>query len=236
MAVLSFPMFLLMSARLRIRCIVHAAHQAGWACAPFRRRAVLLGRCNARLLCIGIVFLVLGIGLSIDEASAQEVVNASSNTQTATLEYAVKANYLYKFAPFVEWPVEVFATSTSPFNICIAGNDPFGALLNDAVSGQRINDHPIAIRRIGVALDDFDCHVLYAGSSPQTSKMLERFKNKPVLTVTDASQGVGGGIIQFVMTQGRIRFNIDLAAAAQSGLIMSSKLISLAVSIRRPTD
>jgi len=54
-----------------------------------------------------------------------------------------------------------------------------------------------------------------------------------VLTVTDGGRGGDVGIIQFVMEDGHVRFDIDEAAARASGLSISSKLLSLAVSHRR---
>src|ERR1700756_4784994 len=52
------------------------------------------------------------------------------STRSDTLEYAVKAAYLYKFTPFVEWPASAFAGPGSPFNVCVLGDDPFGPALD----------------------------------------------------------------------------------------------------------
>ena len=53
-----------------------------------------------------------------------------------TLEYSVKANYLVRFAAFVDWPARAFASSQAPVVICVAGRDPFsGALERAARSG-----------------------------------------------------------------------------------------------------
>ena len=43
----------------------------------------------------------------------------------ASLEYSVKANYLVRFAAFVDWPAQAFADSRSPVVLCVAGRDPF---------------------------------------------------------------------------------------------------------------
>ena len=43
----------------------------------------------------------------------------AANAGEASLEYAVKANFLYKFGPFVDWPATAFATPSSPFTICL---------------------------------------------------------------------------------------------------------------------
>ncbi|MBV9509392.1 MAG: YfiR family protein [Caulobacteraceae bacterium] len=54
-------------------------------------------------------------------------------------------------------------------------------------------------------------------------------KGAPVLTVTDEDEGIHGGIVHFLIKDGRVRFSIDNAAAQPSGLELSSKLRLLAV-------
>jgi hypothetical protein len=156
---------------------------------------------------------------------------ATTWAQSGGLEYAVKANYLYKFGPFVEWPASVFANASSPFNVCILGDDPFGAALDDAVRGQTVAGHPVAVRRLRLASNNPDCHVLYLGrSKPQkTLEVLRLLRGAPVLTVTDEQQGVSGGIVHFVLRDGRVRFEIDAVAAQANGLGLSSKLLALAI-------
>ena len=55
-------------------------------------------------------------------------------------------------------------------------------------------------------------------------------RGAPVLTVTDdAGDPAARGMIDFVLRDGRVRFRIDPRAAERSGLVISSKLLSLAV-------
>lgn len=148
------------------------------------------------------------------------------------LEYAVKASYLYKFAPFVQWPPATFEAPGTPFTICVAGQDPFGPALAEAVRGQRVNGRTIVVRRIETAHTDLSCQILFV-SGEDTKDILQAVAHEPVLTVTDRNRGGTGGMIQFVMVSGRVRFTIDLAAAQNSGIAISSKLLGLAVSVNR---
>lgn len=52
-----------------------------------------------------------------------------------------------------------------------------------------------------------------------------------MLTVTDQAEGAGG-IVNFVLRENRVRFTIDPRAAAENGLAISSKLLSLALDAR----
>lgn len=155
--------------------------------------------------------------------------------QPVSLEYAVKANYLYKFAPFVDWPPQAFQTPASPFVICLIGAEAFGNVLDDAVRKQKVGNHPIQIKHLTAAPSGGDCHMLYIGRSTALSAgdVLASVAGQPVLTVTDQSRGILGGMIEFLMDGGRVRFQIDEAGARASHIAISSKLLGLAVTVHR---
>jgi hypothetical protein len=157
-----------------------------------------------------------------------------AEAQSDTLEYAIKATYLYKFTPFIEWPASAFAGPTSPFYVCILGGDPFGPTLDQALSSRQVGDHPVKLRRLHVADAAVDCHILYIGTGPaqEAAAALAKVRGLPVLTVTEQSLGVVGGIVQFVVKNGHVRFTIDAGAAAANRVVISAKLLSLAASVK----
>ncbi|MGH8864711.1 MAG: YfiR family protein [Burkholderiales bacterium] len=152
-----------------------------------------------------------------------------------SLEYAVKAAYLSKFGLFVEWPATAYASPGSALNVCVVGDDPFGAMLDTAAGGQRIDAHPIAVRRLKTVGRDSGCHILYIGSSEaqRTAQIIAAVRGSGVLTVTDAQGSGATGIVNFVIKDNRVRFDIDEEAAAQNGFAISSKLLSLASNVKR---
>lgn len=159
----------------------------------------------------------------------------AARAEDESLEYAVKATYLYKFAPFVEWPDRAFDSPSSPLDLCVVGDDPFGRILDRAVEGQRIGQRPIEIRRLRTVGRDSGCDIMYVAGSPAqpAAEILETVRGTPVLTVTDAARdGDAKGIIHFVIYDDRVRFEIDDQTAAENGLMISSKVLSLALSVR----
>jgi hypothetical protein len=55
-----------------------------------------------------------------------------------------------------------------------------------------------------------------------------------VLTVSDIPDFVQqGGMIQFVLRDGRVRFEVNLAPTRNNGLLMSSELLKVAVEVFR---
>lgn len=148
----------------------------------------------------------------------------------------IKASYLYKFTPFVGWPRQAFEGPLSSFNLCIAGRERFSAAVDEVVRGRRVGDHPIAVIRLEAVSSSAGCHLLFLGrSAVQTPReMLEAVAGQPVLTVADQGLSAGDAMIQFVTVAGQTRFEIRPEMAETSGLIFSSKLLSL--SARRGGD
>lgn len=154
-----------------------------------------------------------------------------AHPQSAMLEAEVKATYLYKLAQFVTWPPG--ALPSGPFTVCVVGGRPFSGLLDQAVQGAQVQQHPIVVRHYASIRFNPGCQVMFVTASDpqQIAAMLAAVRGSPVLTVTDSQQETDAtGIINFVLVDGRVRFQIDRRAAAQNGLIISSKLLSLAVS------
>ena len=151
------------------------------------------------------------------------------------LETAVKAAFLPKFAPYVSWPPTATPEPRAPYVICVVGRDPFGALLDDAASGERFGESPVVVRRLERIDRNSSCHMAFIGGSASQSvgAALATLGATPVLTVTDARLARDRGMVHFDLRGGRVRFHIDDVAARRSGLGLSSKLLSLALSVRQ---
>jgi len=150
------------------------------------------------------------------------------------LELSVKATFLPKFAAYVAWPPSAFPQSSADaIQICVIGRDPFGARLDEAVAGQRINQHPLAVRRLPTAEGAAGCQLAFVGGSPSQSAALalKALQGSPVLTVTDARLGPTRGMVHFDLKGGRVGFHIDDAGAASSDLAISSRLLNLALTV-----
>jgi hypothetical protein len=159
--------------------------------------------------------------------------NLSAQASKAT-EYQVKAAYLANFSKFVAWPARL--AKSESFNICVLGQDPFGAALDAAVAGETINRIPLAAKRISKPQDALDCRVLFISSSEdsQWKEILAALKMSSILTVSDMREfAQRGGIVQFVLDGNKVRFEVNLAATALPGLTLSSELLKLAATVRR---
>jgi len=166
----------------------------------------------------------LGAGAAVQPARAQGA---------EPLEYAVKAAYLSKFGFYVEWPAGAFGAATGPFTVCVVGEDPFGATLDETAVGQQVGGRPLVVKRLKTVSRESGCHIAYVGSEARPGAVAESLRGSPTLVVTDArNPTASGGAIQFVLKDNRVRFTVDDEAAAQSGLNLSSKLLSLALAVK----
>jgi hypothetical protein len=152
--------------------------------------------------------------------------------QTPSLEYAVKAAYLTKFIPFIQWPDTAFASPAAPVTICVLGDDPLGPSLDVAARGAEPAGRPIVVRRLRKP-DPAGCQLLFVGGDAAVvGGALEAMKGRAVVTVTD-TDAAPRGVISFVVVGNRVRFDIDDALAAQGGISISSKLLGLARTVKQ---
>jgi hypothetical protein len=150
-----------------------------------------------------------------------------------TLEFPVKATFIYKFAGFVDWPAASFESASSPVTICVLGSDPVAVLIDQAAAGQQVGERAIAVKHLQTFSRDSGCHILYVGANFPAADAVNAARGMAVLTIADSARGeTVGSIVTFVVQDNRVRFDIDDAAAAQNGLAISSKLLSLARAVR----
>lgn len=147
-------------------------------------------------------------------------------------EYQVKAAFLFNFTHFVDWPTNAFSDAQSPLTIGILGDDPFDNFLDATVRGENVNGHPLIIQRFRRVEDATNCQVLFISRSEgkKMAGILAQLNGRDILTVSDADDfSEKGGDIGFVTTeQNKIHFHINVNAAKNAGLTISSKLLRLA--------
>jgi YfiR/HmsC-like len=148
-------------------------------------------------------------------------------------QYDVEAVYLYQFGKFVQWPAS--SPPNDKFQICVMGRDPFGPILDSTIAGEKIGDSPLQAARIAGIDGAKRCRILYLSPSeePRVESMLHELGNAPILTVSDLPDfAARGGMIEFVVQDNRVRFDINVAAAKKAGLTISSDLLKVAAAVR----
>jgi hypothetical protein len=162
----------------------------------------------------------------------------TTEASTHDLEYRVKAAFLFNFTRFVDWPPDAYASTESPLEICIIGNDPFGQNLDEAMAGKLVDRHPLKARRIRQPSEAETCEILFVSTSEQARQreLISALNGHPILTVGETPDFIqDGGMVRFLLVDGKIRFIINQRMVELAKLTVSSKLLSVAHSVVRDT-
>ena len=161
---------------------------------------------------------------------------ATAVAQNVT-EPGLKAAFIYNFVQFTDWPPEALPV-TAPLVICVLGDAAIGDALERTVKGRIFAGHGISVSRVTVEGALRSCHLLYisGGTPKQAVEIVALVSGAPVLTISDVHEFARqGGIADFFVENGTMRFSINLEAAKRSRLQFSSKLLGLARLVRDET-
>jgi hypothetical protein len=148
-----------------------------------------------------------------------------------SVEYQVKAAFLFNFARFIEWPPQAFLNEKTPITLCVFGSDPFGGALDEIIRGKTINKREVVARRTIELSELKTCQLVFVSSSEDKSlsEILNSLKGVSALVVGE-SEGFAeaGGGVQFFLEDNKLRFAVNIEALQRSKLTVSSKLLALA--------
>ena len=150
-------------------------------------------------------------------------------------EHGIKAAFLYKFLGYVEWPPGVLGPSTAPIGIGVLGNDAIANELRTMVAKRRVGQHPIEVRAVAEAsaLDGVRLLFIGSGEIAALARLASDAHRRSVLLVTDFDRALeDGSVINLVVVDNRVRFEVSLAAAERSGLKLSSRMLGVALWVR----
>jgi hypothetical protein len=152
--------------------------------------------------------------------------------QNVPTEHQIKAAFIFNFAKLVDWPAQANPVADSPVTIGVLGDNVFHDDLANAISGKNVNNHPLHFEQCGSLADATNCQILFISPSEKShfTKLIDQLHNSAILTVSETDQFIDdGGMINFVIVDKKVRFQINNDAAKKAGLTISSKLLSLAV-------
>ena len=191
------------------------------------------------------IFLFLACALLTGQATGEGGGEAAPGR-----EYQIKAAFIYNFIKFVDWPEEKMADSNEPITIGIIGSEDFIKAFEPVIH-KKVKNRNLSIKYFEgyeklerTQEDDRQwnqkmealktCHVLMFCSCDSVrikdlSQIIKALKGSPVLTVGETAGFLeSGGIINFLMEDKKVRFEINVTAAKKSKLKISSKLLRLA--------
>lgn len=143
-------------------------------------------------------------------------------------EHQVKAAFLNKLPVFVKWPEPL--RESDQIIIGVLGANPFKAYMKD-IEGQSVRGKRVVVKQIMTAREARQCHLVFIGPSEKErlGYILSTLASSPVLTVADSEGWSKQGVmINFYLERGSIHFEVNIEAAKNAGLTLSSQLLKLA--------
>lgn len=151
--------------------------------------------------------------------------------QDLNREYDVKAVFLYNFSKFIQWNDD----ENESFKIGIIGESNIIFPLKEIAGKRTVNNRKIEIIQYKKVSEIKDCNILFIADSiyKQINEILKNIKNPDVLVVAE-SEGAAkkGAAINFIKTEGKVKFEMNKTSIHNSNLIFSSQLLKLAVFVK----
>ena len=160
-----------------------------------------------------------------------------AGAQTGVSERGVKAAFVYKFLAYVEWPPHASSRPDAPIVVGVVGSDDIASELADIVKGRNVDGRAVEVRRLRAtdSLAGLSVLVIGAAERGRTAQLVRAAHARGILTVTETDDGLEqGSIINLVVSEGRVRFDVALDAAERAGIKLSSRLLAVARVVRMP--
>ena len=172
-----------------------------------------------------LLILLAGSALALGPPGARP-----ARADAPTLEHQVKSAFVVNFIQFIDWPAASFDKPDDPLIIGLVDGGGMGQAMTAAVEGKTVRGHKLVIREFTAATVG-KCHVLVVGGldGAALQNAAKAAGGAGVLTIGDSDRFTdSGGVIRFYLEDGKLRFEINLAAAQRAQLQISSKLLKLA--------
>lgn len=147
----------------------------------------------------------------------------------------LKAAITYKVARFVSWPEGSEKTEETPFVIYVLGDKQVQKAFS-SLAGQKLGEREITLAYPQNLEHDNAADIIYVDKnfSMETTALVEKLQRQPILTISDRDDFFRhGGMINLLHKKQRISLAINLVAAQEAQLRISSKLNLLATEIIR---
>jgi hypothetical protein len=145
-------------------------------------------------------------------------------------EYQVKAAFVCRFGNYIEWPAQALGAAGEPFRIGVLATGAVVEEFRRSATAAVVAGHPVEVKRLAGGEAPAGVHALFVSRAmaAHAGEALAAVQGQPVLTVTELDPGDTTGMINFVAVDDRVRFDILLPPATQSGLRISARLLGVA--------
>jgi hypothetical protein len=147
---------------------------------------------------------------------------------------AQKAEFIIGLTSKIEWPAGKNVSGNGAIVIAVVGESPLIAALKQEAEKKSTGGKKIEIKAMALADDFTASQIAVIGTKELTelAQILKKVKGLPVLTVSDANNFAGFGVVVDFMKDdtggGKLTFALNKMAAKEIGLKMSPDLVKQA--------
>jgi hypothetical protein len=185
-------------------------------------KAGLFSLARVRAAARGTAVALMLVALQLPQAAAAQASIEAARSR-------VEAAFLRNFARYVTWPTQAFEGDRSSWTVCVLGEDPFGDSLPDMLRGRVEQGRVFEIRRAEALEALPNCHILFVAIADpaQRRAVLRRMKDKPVLTVGNATDFLSDGGVIRLQPGERMEMSVNLDQARSASLGIPTKLLEV---------
>ena len=146
-----------------------------------------------------------------------------------SLEDKIKAAFVYNFTKYIEW---VDDDTTDSFEIGIIGDSDIIFPLQEIAEKELVNNRKIEVIHFQDIQDINSCNILYisASEADELRDILKKIDGRNILTISDSTGfALKGVAINFVIVEGKLKFEMNSNVINEAGLKVSSQLLKLAI-------
>jgi hypothetical protein len=151
-----------------------------------------------------------------------------------TQEYLLKAAFLYRFTDYIDWG----NTNTSDdFTIAVLGKSGITAPLIDIAREKKAQGKRIVIKEYDDVNDIGSCQIVFVSQNYKSGieTVVSNMGSRPILLVAEQTDACAKGAhVNFLIADNKLKFEININAAAGAGLKISSQLLQHAILVNTP--
>lgn len=175
---------------------------------PFHKRNKLI-----------LFFVIMSIGASGSLSALQDSGHIEN----------VEAVFIYHFIKYIQW-----GDKPADFAIGVLGETQVYEPLEEIAQRQSARQGSIRVFQIGTSAEIDQCQIVFVGrqEEKQFPEVVRQTQDKNILIVSAEEGALGkGSMINFLVLEGTVKFEINLRAMKKAGFKPSSELLKLAVRV-----
>jgi len=140
-----------------------------------------------------------------------------------------QALFIYNFTKYIEWPIN----NNKEFVIGVYGNSNIIAELEKVAANKKVGSQNIVVKSFSEAQEIISCNIVYipANRNSKLDEVLANAKDNTLIVTDKKGAAKEGADINFVIVEGKQKFEINSNNISKSGLKIDPNLLNLGINV-----